>query len=364
MHDQIKALSDDGLLLALGALAKGERCSQVEILMHLAELDERKLYLAKGYGSMWDFCRRALRFSESVAHQRIAVARICRRFPEVLAMLADGRLSLCTAADLGPALTDGNAKTLLAQASGLCRREVQALADTAGAKPKERDVIRRIAPKAEPPLRLDVAAAKPEVSSAIPPATEEARPASPKAVEARHRVAFTASDEVVKKLDRIKELTGAKSIEEAVDRAAEALLDRVDPARREARRRKRRDKTPKAKTKPVATAKEQPRRPPLPVRDQVAARDGGRCAYVSEGGVRCAERRHLEVDHIQPYSRGGTSTDQRNLRQLCSRHHALVTRQEFGPWMGVRQAKGKVGASAFKPDTAGDGLAGLAGGSA
>jgi len=55
-------------------------------------------------------------------------------------------------------------------------------------------------------------------------------------------------------------------------------------------------------------------------RQAVLARDGCRCTFTNEHGVRCTTTLALQVDHIQPLSRGG-SNEPENLRSLCVRHH-------------------------------------------
>ena len=72
------------------------------------------------------------------------MARAARQFPGMLPMLGDGRLTLCTAADLAPLLNSENADDLLGAAAGKSRREVQALAFAAGKVAPVRDVIRRV----------------------------------------------------------------------------------------------------------------------------------------------------------------------------------------------------------------------------
>jgi hypothetical protein len=64
---------------------------------------------------------------------------------------------------------------------------------------------------------------------------------------------------------------------------------------------------------PFAGAKNRYHRLPEPVRQAVLTRDGRRC-------TRCGSVDHLEVDHIQPQSRGG-SDDMGNLRTLCRDCH-------------------------------------------
>ncbi len=318
----LKNTDDKTLVATLLTMAVAERTSQVEILRYLSEIDERRLVLDLGYSGMWDFCRRALKFSESTSTRRINVARAGRQYPKLLTMLEDGRLTLCTAADLLPLLNSENAEQLMAHAAGKSRREVQSLGVSLHAKPIERDVIRRIPVKAvaeTSPLGFfegTVAVAK----------TAPVVPAKP-AAQTRIRVSFTAEEEVVRKLEKLQELLGGVTLAEVCDRAAEVLLEQVDPVRRARRRQQKKAKplmprkTPKPKT--------EPRRPRLAVADEVKVESGMRCSYTSPVGVRCIETRFLTIDHIQPYALGGKSTKS-NSRCYCKAHNLHAGRQSFG----------------------------------
>jgi hypothetical protein len=67
----------------------------------------------------------------------------------------------------------------------------------------------------------------------------------------------------------------------------------------------------------------------MQVRREIHARDGGRCAYVSPDGRRCRARAFIQIDHVEPFSRNGSS-DARNLRLLCMGHNLLHARKCFG----------------------------------
>lgn len=306
---QLQRISNDELVNRTVRLATAERSGQVDLLRCLGEIDERKLFLELGYSSLWDFCRRALKFSESVSQQRIIVARAARKHPEILTRLGDGSLSLCAAADLVPRLTAANAMDLFEAASGKSRREVQKLVAVDGKKAPERDLIRKVAGPSEVTPDLDLGTIG--VNR-----------------ESKHRVAFTASGDVVAKLEKLQALLGDASLEEVFDKAADLLLAKIDPAQRQARREARAQAKPKAAgpKKRVTT----PRRPPAELRDRVLVEAGRRCEFVSASGTRCAETKHLSIDHVRPYALGGTSTDQSNLRCLCMAHNLHLGRKTFG----------------------------------
>jgi len=68
---------------------------------------------------------------------------------------------------------------------------------------------------------------------------------------------------------------------------------------------------------------------PAAVRRLVYERDGGRCAYRDEFGLRCAKRHDLEFHHKQPFARGGDHSPA-NLALMCRAHNILLAEQDYG----------------------------------
>ena len=64
------------------------------------------------------------------------------------------------------------------------------------------------------------------------------------------------------------------------------------------------------------------------VRRAVWARDGGRCAFIGDGG-RCNERGFLEYHHVKPFAEGGETTVE-NLELRCRAHNAYEAAEHFG----------------------------------
>jgi hypothetical protein len=91
------------------------------------------------------------------------------------------------------------------------------------------------------------------------------------------------------------------------------------------------------KRKCAATARPRPGQPrnpdsrhvPAEVQRAVWERDGGQCAFVSDSGHRCTERKDLEYDHADPYARDGASTAA-NIRLLCRAHNAYEAERIYG----------------------------------
>ena len=65
------------------------------------------------------------------------------------------------------------------------------------------------------------------------------------------------------------------------------------------------------------------------MRRAVWVRDEGQCTFAGESGHRCAEKRGLEFDHIEPVARGGRSTTD-NLRLRCRAHNQYEAERVYG----------------------------------
>src|SRR5687768_6462171 len=101
-------LTDAELVAAIEGLVGDERDVTARVVAHLAEIDARGLYVPAGYPSLYIYCREGLGYSEDAAYNRKAAALVARRFPVVVDMLADGRLSLTVVKLLAPVLDDEN----------------------------------------------------------------------------------------------------------------------------------------------------------------------------------------------------------------------------------------------------------------
>src|SRR5438876_8210184 len=90
----IQSLSSADLLTAARDLVRKSHGVEADLLVHLGEIDERKLYLDCAFPSMFAFCLGELGFSEDAAYNRITVARAGRRFPAVIDAIRSGRIHL------------------------------------------------------------------------------------------------------------------------------------------------------------------------------------------------------------------------------------------------------------------------------
>jgi hypothetical protein len=333
-------LSDPDLLARIAALAGKEREASVELVAHLAELDTRaSLYAAHGYGSVFTYCREALKLSEDAACNRISAARSCRRYPVILDALASGALSLTSVRMLSPHLTPGNHAAVLARASGLSRREIEALVAELAPRPDVPSSVRKLpgvmppAPTApEATAELASEPVLPIISPAPTPPTR--RPIVETTSPERYRVQFTIGKESHDKLRRVQALL-RREIPDGdpgaiFDRAIALLLDKVEKAKLGATTKPR---TP-APIRPGADGQissgATSRHTPNDARRSAWRHDGGQCAFVSKEGRRCTERAFLEFHHIRPYALGGPTTAE-NISLRCRRHNRYEAELVFGP---------------------------------
>lgn len=154
---EVSRLTDAALVCRLERLVRADRALSAKLLVHLGELDERKLFRERGYSSCFDYCRSALRMSEAEAYLRIHAARMGRRFPLIVERLGAGAVHLSAVKLISPHLTEDNHVQLLDRVRGRTKREIEVL-------------VAEMAPKPDVPARLrklpDARRPAPELSNA------------------------------------------------------------------------------------------------------------------------------------------------------------------------------------------------------
>ena len=332
--EELKSLSDDELLRRLSDVLKQSRRVESELVAHIAEVDERRLYAREASPSMFQYCIDVLHLSKPEAYLRIGVARASRKHPMLLTMLADGRLHLSGIVELAPQLTDENRDDLLARATHKTKAAIKELVVEIAPKPDAPTVIRKLprrssksrggkpAPQRTPQeLRPDGVASSPAPDSPAP-----APPDKPAVVEplapSRYKIQFTASGELRDKLERLSALMPGNDLASIVEAAVSEKIERIE-AKRFGKTRKPRKSLEDADTSPGVRAIS------APVRRFVWERDGGQCTYRSGNGRRCPAREGLESHHEDPYGLGGDRSAN-NIRLLCKQHNDYMAERVYG----------------------------------
>jgi hypothetical protein len=124
---------------------------EAELLVHLGEIDERRLYLDRAFSSMFAFCVGELGFSEDAAYNRIHLARAARRLPVILEVVRSGQVHLTGLRLLAPHLTTDNQSKVLAEAAGKSKREIEELVARLSPQPPVPTVVRKLPDRPNPP---------------------------------------------------------------------------------------------------------------------------------------------------------------------------------------------------------------------
>jgi len=341
--DLASGLSDTELLARIDVLAGRERAALVDLVAHLAVLDVRpSLYAAQGYGSLFTYCTRVLRLSEDATCNRIAAARACRRFPEILDLLASGEVSLTSIRMLSPILTSESHEAVLARARGRSRREIETIVAELAPRPDAAALIRKLPTPASVPEATLLAPISPPTSTSVPalptPAVPPLPPTHRPVIEAtspdRYRVQFTFGKESHDKLRRLQDLLRREipggDPAAIVDRALTLLLEKVEKQKRGGPTRRATPAKAARVRSSIRPGADNSRNIPPDVQRGVCERDGDQCAFVSKDGHRCTERSFLEFHHIVPYALGGRATLE-NISLRCRRHNQYEAELVFGP---------------------------------
>ena len=127
IQKSLSSLPDGKVMGRLKRLDCGERELQAAILLYLAEIDRRKLYLPLGYGSLFDLCTSSLGYTRATAARRIASARAAARFPAALDLLLSGEINITTLSIASRILDEDNQGEVLKAIRRKSTREVDML---------------------------------------------------------------------------------------------------------------------------------------------------------------------------------------------------------------------------------------------
>jgi hypothetical protein len=159
---KVREESDERVLEKVRDLVGRSNAMTAELLVYLAEVEERRLYLGEATSSLFAWCVERLHMSEDVAANRIRAARAVRRFPLIGGMIARGEVHLAGVVLLAPHLTEENHRDLLARARHRSKRAIEKLVAEIAPRP---DVDSRV--RALPQGRV---VASPAPPAASPPA--------------------------------------------------------------------------------------------------------------------------------------------------------------------------------------------------
>ena len=332
-----KNKSDSELITEFKDLVGKERQLQVKILHYLRIIENRKIYLALGFSSLFVFLTEEIGYSEATAYRRILAMRLIQDMPEVEEKLEKGVVSLSVASQFQGFVKKENQKRKLTKRPVLTPQEKNELflkIEGTSVKKCEQKLI-----KINPEL-------------AIP--KEKTKPINLE----KSLIQFTVNKELMQKIERLKNLTSHQNpegkYEILIENLVEIALDKLDPIRREQRRTKRgKENSPTTTQAPSrGPVRGQPSwgdlapkvqlKPPLPnnqlstlkvnryispkIKDQIWMRDQNKCQFKNPStGKICGAENLLEIDHRYPFSLSGENSGE-NLQLRCRAHNQFQAR--------------------------------------
>lgn len=292
-------LRNEDLLRKAKDLVSQERHLQAELLHYLKEIERRKLFLDRGYGSMFDFVTKELGYSESSAYRRIQAMRLLKDLPEVEKQIIDGSLTLTTAAQVQ---------------SFLRAEKKQHISVPLHHKKK---ILQAVQNKSSREVEKHLFQLNPNTI----PVGEKVRQVSDTRIEIR----LTIPAELKDKMDQLKLLLShvnpEMNYQQLIEYLSSKALHQLDPTQTK----RKSNATPAPE---VETAKK--RYIPEALKHRIWKRDEACCAYVDPiTKRRCRSQYQIQIDHIQPFAIGGETTES-NLRLLCANHNRWRAEKTFG----------------------------------
>ena len=341
-NDKVKlnCLSNAELTNRLEFLVSTEKETTTEIIRHLAEIENRRLYASLGFGSLFDYAVRKLGYSNAAAMRRINVARAGTKLPKLFDYLDNETVTLSSLDACRELLLGENGAEILDKLQGKSREQAEWLSASYQPVKKNKDHVEKIFIGEAPSFQKGLF--ENEINfrsgSRIPNHFEREESQEKKSVtEEKYKISFTTSVEFMEKVKRAQEIlftgrSGDLPLEKVFAEGLDLFIEKYCPKERQKRREVRElKKESVVVNQPTIESKELSNSRYIPVwlRDEVLKRDGYRCSYVSAQGYRCDCPVGLEIDHVIPFSKGG-KTDLENLRILCSTHNFLAEIEVFG----------------------------------
>ncbi|MEI8348457.1 MAG: hypothetical protein WCG27_13390 [Pseudomonadota bacterium] len=254
----LKILTDEQLLKDTHAISKEEKHYSTLLLLHLEEIERRKLYCELSYSSLWDYVTLHLGYSRSEANTRISAMRLTRDCPDARQEISQGTLSLTSAGILWGHI-----------------------------KQEEKDTGMKFTLEQKKEL-VDIAKSKSVVEV-------EKILNGKKTRTCKYKIEISEKTKML--LEEYKDLKGHHSDEEII---ALCLRDRIAAIKNE--RWHEQLKSPGPTKRPKGIFSQPSRYISAETKRQTLSRAGYQCEHVSHVGQRCQEKRFLEFDHRAPFS--------------------------------------------------------------
>jgi hypothetical protein len=282
----LKHLSNQELITSTKRALQVMRESEVTVLRHFQEIEDRKLWVEAG--SIYKYIALTFGLTDDQIYPRLQAMRLMRTIPEVEQRLEDGRLTVTN--------------MLKAQQVFVAESKSRAVS-----LKEKREVVESLERSSTKQADKILAIKCPESKKPV----EKVKPVA----ENRNLVQFYVDDETLKQIEDLK----AKFSHQMPSGRMEDLIKiLIGQATRQSKPRKRVEIRTRSRYIPAEVKREM----------EKTRKEG--CSHVDKiTGRRCASKHFLQVDHIHEYGRGG-SNETPNLQWLCGFHnrHRFETSRE------------------------------------
>jgi hypothetical protein len=365
----LNKLTNQNLHLSLVDVCKSEREILTQAILHIVEVERRKLYLTFSYPSLFEYLTKSIGYSNGSAQRRIDAARLSFDAPEVIEKIESGELNLAQVSLLQMSIrevqvtskhkVDADVKSdLIEQLINKSYAESEVLvAQTLEIKPKEHSKEKH---QSDESVRLEVTLSKNQWSKLMK--MRELLSLSLPNGSSWDQVLEHVADKVIKQKDKTRIIkTGPKeksneakavySIRTRKATAREATAIEVQETIASGTQEAKSKEFKNVNSQSISSSKElgsielikthldlnlnakEPKNPParthipMSIQRQIFHRDMC-CQYKDKStGKICATTWQLTIDHIKPVWAGGDN-DPENLRVLCAAHNQETYRMQ------------------------------------
>ncbi len=265
-------ISDEALDRGLLSWVKKEKEALKEVLLHIAEIDKRRLYLRLAYPSMFAYLTERMGYEGGSAQRRLDAARLSLEVPSLIETLDRGEVTLSQVTFLQKTLRASPHKTTL-------QEKIQLIEEIKNKSVKDTQIV--IAQALDIEIKQD------------PKVCHQA--------DKSVRLEVTLSPEQWEKLRTMRELLSNSLPHGSWDEVLEYVADKVIVQKQNQKS----------------------------IKNQVRQRDQC-CQYRDPKTNRqCGSKWSLELDHVKPRWAGGLD-EIKNYRLLCANHNKERYRQQAG----------------------------------
>ena len=293
----LKYLSNIDLLSLAKEKSKDDRAASLVAINVIREVEDRRLHLELGYGSLFEYVLTELGYDESAANRRITAARLTRQIPAIEDKIAQGKLTLSN----------------LVQAQVFFNREAK-LKNQKVTLEEKREILELIENKSKREAEKVLLKKSPEQVTL--------KESTRQITEHQSEMRLIIDEEFKADLEKLRSLLSHKnpfpSNLELLKEMAKIALKELDPTM----------KTKKRKSPPPAP--EARRYTPISIKKSVWEKSQSQCTYVDPKTKRqCNSTYKLEIHHKIPFAMGGPTTKE-NLTLLCHKHNIFEAIKAYG----------------------------------